>query len=137
MIIRKPLVGECLQCLKKPTKEVDKYTVAVVRTNAHCKVEVVGNRNLHDCIHVPISAPLRFEHLGNSLTGKCISHRGEYGLEILANFRFYGPDKVIKFAKNQNNKDKKKLNSKILTKVKCIKFLVIGRVCYRELRFRR
>ena len=42
MIILKPLVGESLQCLKEPTNEVDKNVVAVVRTNSHCKGEVVG-----------------------------------------------------------------------------------------------
>ena len=43
MIIWKPLVGECLQCLKEPTNEVDKNAVAVVFTNALCKKEVVGH----------------------------------------------------------------------------------------------
>ena len=34
MVISKPLVGECLQCLKE-------HTLAVVRTNPQCKEEVV------------------------------------------------------------------------------------------------
>ena len=43
MIIWKRLVGECLQCLKEPTKEVDKDVVALVFTNALCKKEVVSH----------------------------------------------------------------------------------------------
>ena len=42
MIIWKLLVGECLQCVKEPTNEVDKNAVAVICTNSHCKEEVVG-----------------------------------------------------------------------------------------------
>ena len=41
MIIWKPLIGECLQCVKEPTNEVNKNAVAVVRTNSRCKEEVV------------------------------------------------------------------------------------------------
>ena len=32
-------------------------------------------------------------------TGKRVNHGGEYGLEIPANFSFYGPEKAIKLAK--------------------------------------
>ena len=37
------LVGKCFQYVKEPTSEMDKKTVAVVRTNSHCKEEVVGH----------------------------------------------------------------------------------------------
>ena len=43
MIIWKSLVGECLQCVKEPTNEVEKNAFTVVRTNSHCKEEVVGH----------------------------------------------------------------------------------------------
>ena len=44
MTIWKQMVGECLQCVKEPTNEVDKNTVAVVRTNnSHSKEKVVGH----------------------------------------------------------------------------------------------
>ena len=42
MIIWKTLVGECLQCMKEPTSEVDKNAVAVVYSNSHFKEKVVG-----------------------------------------------------------------------------------------------
>ena len=63
LIIWKPLFGKCLQCVKEPTNEVDKNTVAMVCTNSHCKEGVVGmcNRNLHDCV----PTPLRFGYLWN------------------------------------------------------------------------
>ena len=43
MIISKPLVGECLQGVKKLTSEVEKNEVAVVCTNSFLKREVVGH----------------------------------------------------------------------------------------------
>ena len=42
MIVWKPLICECLQCLKEPTNEVNKNAAVVVLTNSHCKEEVVG-----------------------------------------------------------------------------------------------
>ena len=42
-IIWKPLVGKCLQCVKKQTNEVDKNADAVVHSNSHCKEEMVGH----------------------------------------------------------------------------------------------
>ena len=41
LISWKPLVTQCLQCVKEPTKEVNKNAIAVVCTNSHCKEEVV------------------------------------------------------------------------------------------------
>ena len=41
MIIWKPQVGEGLQCVKEPANEVENNAVAVVRTNSHCKEEVI------------------------------------------------------------------------------------------------
>ena len=43
MIIWRSLVNECLQCVKEPTNKVDKIAIAAVRTNSHCKVEVVDH----------------------------------------------------------------------------------------------
>ena len=34
---------------------------------------------------------------------KCFNTGGEYGLEIPANFHFYGPEKAIKLAETGNN----------------------------------
>ena len=68
MIIWKPLVGEFLQYVKESTNEVCKNVVAVLRTN--CVLDIFA-------------------------TGKHVNHGGEYGLEIPANFHFYGPEKVI------------------------------------------
>ena len=43
-------------------------------------------------------------------TGKLINHGGEYGLEILANFYFYVPEKTIKLAKIKITKVGESLN---------------------------
>ena len=67
MIIWKSMVGECLQCVKGRNNEVDKNTVAVVRTNSYCKEEWLAmcNKNLPDSVHVSISASLRLGHFCN------------------------------------------------------------------------
>ena len=36
------MIGECLQGVKELANEVDKNTVAAVRTHSHCKEEVVA-----------------------------------------------------------------------------------------------
>ena len=41
-VIWNPLICEYLQCVKEPVKEVHKSAVSVVRTDSHCKDEVVG-----------------------------------------------------------------------------------------------
>ena len=41
MIIWKPLVGEFLERMKELINKVDKNIVYLVRTNSHCKGEVV------------------------------------------------------------------------------------------------
>ena len=41
MNIWKPLLGECLKCVKEPTNEGDKHAVAVVRINSLGKEVVV------------------------------------------------------------------------------------------------
>ena len=43
MTIWKPLVGECLQCVKEPTSKVKNNAVDVVRTYSHCKEEVIAD----------------------------------------------------------------------------------------------
>ena len=43
MNIWEPLLGECLKCVKKPTSEVEKHAVAVVRLNFLSKEVVVGH----------------------------------------------------------------------------------------------
>lgn len=92
--IWKPLVGECLKCVKESTNKVDKNAVAVVCTNSHCKEVVVG--------HVPINISkivfmflfLSYCALNIMVTGKCVNHEGGYELEIPASFHFYDPEKA-------------------------------------------
>ena len=67
MIIWKPLVDECLQCVKEPSNKVGKNAVSLVRTNSHCKREVLSmySRNLHYCIHISMAVSLSSGHLCN------------------------------------------------------------------------
>ena len=81
MIILKPLIGQCLQCLKEPTNELDKNAVAVVRTNSQCKGEVIGYLlQKYSCLY-PCFYPCPITLLA--------SLQLEYGLEITVNFHFY------------------------------------------------
>ena len=99
MIIWKPLVGKCLQCLNESTNEVDKNGVAAVRANSHSKEEVDGHVQ-HE-IFMIVSMFLSLPHCGWYIfaTGKHVNHGGEYGLEIPTNFHFYEPEKAINLAK--------------------------------------
>ena len=140
MIIWNLLVDNCLQCVWKSqptkwTKMLLLWLVLIFTVNKSWLA--MWSRNLHDCIHVCIPAPLRFEHLCNWET------RQLWRWIFLANFHFYVPENAIRLAKKQNNNDRKKLkwNCKILFKVKCIqisykKCLIwpaIERVRYREI----
>ena len=46
-------------------------------------------------------------------TGKHVNHGGEYGREIPANFLFYGPEKIIKLAKDEITKIEENLNKTV------------------------
>ena len=43
MMIWKPLVGDCLHCVKEPTNKVNKNGVVMVRSNSYCKEQVVAH----------------------------------------------------------------------------------------------
>ena len=109
MIIWKPLVGKRLQCVKELTNEVNKNVVAVVLTNSHCKEEVVGlvqqkSALLYSCFYpcpIAISTSLQLRNASNIM-------EVDTGWKSL-NFHFYGPDKAVKLAKKQNNRDRRKL----------------------------
>ena len=79
---------------------MDKNAFSLVRTNSHCKGEVV----VHVAISVIVLIFLSLSHCALDIfaTGKNVNHRDEYGLEIPTNFQFLnfdGPEKAIKLAK--------------------------------------
>ena len=41
MIIWKPLVGECLQCVKEPINKEGENAIVVVGTSSHCRDKVI------------------------------------------------------------------------------------------------
>ena len=54
MIVWKPLVDECLQCVKEPNNKVGKNAIFLVRTNSHYKREVI--------VHVQQKFPLLYPY---------------------------------------------------------------------------
>ena len=89
--------------MKESTNEVDKNTVAVVRTNSGCKEEVVGHVQQNMSMIESMFLSLFHCALDIFAIGKLINRRGEYGLEIPVNFHFNGPGKVIKPVKMDKN----------------------------------
>ena len=82
--------------MKEPPNEVDKTVFSLVRTNSHCKGEVV--------VHVQqkFLRLYRCFNLDTFATGKHVNHRDEYGLEIPTNLQFlnfHDSEKAIKLAK--------------------------------------
>ena len=96
----KQLVGECLQCVKDPTSEVEKNDVLMVHTNSHYKGEVVGHVQqkspwLHPYLY---SCPLHFEHLFKwKISQSCRWIQTANSIK----FYFYRPEKTIKLAKSK------------------------------------
>ena len=80
---------------------MDKTAVAVTRINSYSEEMVVGHvpQNVSKIVFMFMSLP----HcaLDIFVTVKRINHGGGYGLEIPANFHFYGPEKAINWLKNK------------------------------------
>ena len=119
MIIWKPLVGECLQFIKKPTKEVDKNVVAVVRTNSHFKEGLAGlvqlkSPWLYPCFYsCPIALSTSLQP-GHALT-----------MEVNTDWKSLPMD--LKRPFNWLKKDRRKLkrSSNTLSEVKCILYTLL------------
>ena len=113
MNIWEPLVGECLKSRKEPTNEMDKTAVVLIRINSYSEELVVGHvpKNMPKIVFMFLSLP----HcaLDIFVTGKHINREGGYGLEIPANFCFYGPEKAINLLKNKINKIEEKLKENV------------------------
>ena len=92
MNIWEPLLGECLKCVKEPTNEVDKHAVAVFRINSLTKEVVVGHVPKFISMIVSMFLSLPGCTLSIEVTGKRVNRGAGYGLEIPANFHFYGPE---------------------------------------------
>ena len=106
------LVGECLKSRKEPTNEIDKTAVAVIRISSCSEDEVVGYVS-GICPRLFMFLSLPHCALDIFVTGKRINRGGEYGLEIRANFYFYGPEKAINWLKNKINKIEGKLKENV------------------------
>ena len=125
MIIWKPLVGECLERMKEPTNKVDKNDVSLVRTNSHCKGEVV--------VHVQQKSPWLYPYFYPCPTALWASLQPENTstiemnmdwsfLQIYNPYIFMGMKRLSNWLKKENNKDRRKLKRSCKTsfKLKCI-----------------
>ena len=93
------------------------------------------NRNLHDCIHISIPFPLRFEHLCNTST---ITTNADWkSLQIYNPYIFMDLKRPLNWLKSKITKIKESLNETIKH---CPNVLqensYIGRVCNRQVNYR-
>ena len=89
------LLGDCLKCVKEPTNQVDKHAVAVVRINYLSEEIVVGHVPMFISMIASMFLTLPGCTLSIEVTGKRVSCEVGYGLEVPANFHFYGPENAI------------------------------------------
>ena len=88
------LLGECLFGKEEPSNGVDKNAVAVKRLSICGREGVVGHVPQNISKAVPLYFSLPHCYLEPEVTGKSLNSVGGYGIEILASFRFYGPEKA-------------------------------------------
>ena len=95
MNIWERLLGECLKSRKELTNEIGKTAVAGISIDSYSEEVVVRHvlKNMSKIVFIFLSLPHCV--LDIFVTGKRINRGGGYGLEIPANFYFYGPEKVI------------------------------------------
>ena len=95
MNIWERLLGECLKSRKELTNEMDKTAVAGIRNNSYSEEVVVRHvpKNMSKIVFIFLF--LSHCALDIFVTAKRINRGGGYGLEIPANFYFYGPEKAI------------------------------------------
>ena len=89
--------------MKEPTNKVEKNPVAVFLTNSHCQRD-----GWHCATEISMIVSMFLSLLRYALdafaTRKYVNHGGEYRLYILVIFLFYGPEKIIKMAKDEITK---------------------------------
>ena len=113
MNIWKPLLGECLKCVKEPTNEGDKHAVAVVRINSLGKEVVVGHMPKFISMIASMFLSLSWCTLSIEGTGKGVNRGAGYGLEIPAKFHFYGPENAIVWIRSKITNIEKKLSQNV------------------------
>ena len=107
------LLSECLKCVKESTNEVDKDAVAVVRRNSLIKEVVVGHVPKFISMIVSMFLSLPGCTLSTEVTGKRVNRGAGYGLEIPANFHFYGPENAIVWIRSKITNIEKKLSQNV------------------------
>ena len=127
MFVWKPLVSEWLvQCVKDPTSEMDKNTVAMVCTNFRCKEDVVDHvqqksPSLYPCLCLCPIALWTTLQLGNMSTMEVNTDWNSQ-----QNFVFIELKRPLNWLKNKITKIEENLNEIVkhrLFRRKCFKFV--------------
>ena len=123
----KPLVGECLQCVKQLPNEVDKNPIAWFVIIHSVKKRIIDSW-LYPCFyHCPI-APWAALQLGNESTMQVNSARQSSRVLILMDLK-----RPWNWLKNKIINIEEKLNETAKhSHKKCFIWLIIGRIHYRE-----
>ena len=97
------LLGECLFGKKEPSNRVEKNAVTVICRHS-CGREVVGHvpQDIAKVVLLYLSLPHFYLEL--EVTGKHVNHEGGYGLEILARFCLYRPEKATQWLETRLTK---------------------------------
>ena len=113
MDIWNPLKEQILKCERKPTNQVDKHVVAIMRSNYLGKESVVRRipQNISKFSSKFLKIP--FTSIEVEVVGKSLNRGGGYGLEIPVKYRFYGQEKIVQWFTKKIRNGKKELECKI------------------------
>ena len=109
---------EKLKCRQKPSNEVDKNTVSIIRSDSWEKETIVGHvpQNISKTCSMFLKAPNTSIEV--QVAGKRLNCGGGYGLEIPVIYRFYDQKKLMNWSIKKIEAVKKELECKV---AKCLK----------------
>ena len=99
--------------MKEQTNEFDKHAVAVVCINSLSKEVVAGYVPKFMSMFASMFLPLTECTLSIEVTGNLVNRGAGYGLEISANFHFYGPENAIVWIRSKITNIEKKFNQNV------------------------
>ena len=87
--------GRTLKCRQKPSSEVDKNAVAIIRSDSWEKETIVGHvpQNISKTCSMFLKVPNTSIEV--QVVWKRLNRGGAYGLEIPIIYRFYGQEKLV------------------------------------------
>ena len=96
-----PLIRESLSCKPEPSNIADKDAVAIIRKDCFGKDTVVGHLPQNIAKLSSLFLKVQNTSITAIVTGKRLNRGGGYGLEVPVTFTFYGPKKLMDWAKNK------------------------------------